>query len=138
MDLGVFSYSCFAAVALHSLIMPAWICTPHQLLPHPLPHPLLIIQGLFASHRNPKTPQILLLKSHNLCSQLSPRGEHCYPSTLGDCLPYGFGFGGGNISSLPVITTAIHILPALEQQTNLQLPGVPRIPPLSLFHGKNR
>lgn len=55
-------------------------------------------------------------QSRNLCPQLSPGGEQCCASTLGDCLPYGFGFGRGKISSLlralPMITTAIHVLPA--------------------------
>lgn len=53
-------------------------------------------------------------------------------------LPYGFCFDISNLSSLTralsAVTTAIQILPALEQEAKQQLGGAHNIFILSLFH----
>lgn len=53
-------------------------------------------------------------------------------------LPYGFCFDINNLSSLtrvlPEVTTAIQILPALEEQAKQQLSSAYNILVISLFH----
>lgn len=77
MDLGVFSSSCFAPIALHSLIIPAWIDTPHQLLPHSIPtadYPEFVFHSV--GSQKPPIKQIIFLSLTTFSSRWTVLSQH--------------------------------------------------------------